>query len=169
MRKRAFSITNSPAYKKILDLYANRGDKTKYEIYLEACKLDHDLNNKKASFYRWAKSQDEQVEQLESRMTQSLAVNLLEDKIDRRRLIRLAKEVGMEQLVELQKLAQRDDITVKERITIANLALQASKLEQSDDELALNDVHHSEELDIKKEMMNAASRPQIIVEDRREG
>ena len=167
MRTRSFSVAASPRYKEIMDLYSNRGERSKYEIYKQACSLDPKLLGRAGSFYRWAKHQDSMAKALEIKMIEGLAVDELSNQIDKKRLIRLAKELGMKELATLKVMSQ--NATIRERIQIAALALQAIKLEQAEESLAVGDIHHQEKLNQQERYMDAGATPPDVIVEYREG
>ena len=55
------------------------------------------------------------------------------------------------------------EISQREKIKIA---LEATRILQGEEQLIMGDIHHVEEVDLKKEMMMQAAKPQIIIEQR---
>lgn len=137
------------------------GDKPIQKAFEEIQKID--MNISRASFYRWVAKMKKTSTQLANLMTQDLALDEAKSNIEKKRLLNTIINLGIHTLNdprELVKLSPKDKLT---------LALTAAKELQAEEGMILSDIHHREKIDLNKEMMDAAARPQIIIEDNREG
>lgn len=155
------SIEQSRHFQEILDIYQNRGERSIQNIFEEAQRIDKDIT--RPSFYRWVAKMKKTSTQLANLVSRDIAIDEVKSNIEKKRLLNMLIALGSETLSdpkELLKLSPKDKLT---------LALNASRELHAEEGLMLNDLHHREKIDLNKEMMDAAARPQIIIEDNRKG
>lgn len=158
-RKRNTStIRQSPHYGEIVKAYQDRGEKTKYEVFREISALDNSIS--KSAFYRWTEDREKEVIGLENMMVEDIALEKMEEQIDKRRLVKLSVDLGIKTLQDPELLK---DMKPKE---ILDIAYKGVAIIQAEQELIVGDVHHSEELSYKDKVLNAAAKPDIIIEER---
>ena len=153
-----YAVEASPKFKEIMNLYLNRGDKSIQDVYNEVQRIDHNIA--RASFYRWTKKRETEIRELQNRVTEEVSIEKIGEQIDKKRLLKLAVNLGLNALQDPKTLRE---ISQREKIKIA---LEATRILQGEEQLIMGDIHHVEEVDLKKEMMMQAAKPQIIIEQR---
>lgn len=137
----------------------NRGEKPVSWCFKEALKLDPSLS--RASFYRWAETQDKDVKELEAIAKDQALFNNVKDNLVKRKYLTYLMELGLTTLSDPEAVLS---LSPKDKLT---LAVQAARTVQMEEQLIVADSHHKEEIDYKREILSAAAKPDIVIEDRR--
>lgn len=157
MRKR-YSVEQSPHFKEIMNLFLNRGDRTTQDVYNQVQQLDSNIA--RASFYRWTKSREREIVELQNKVTEQVSIENIEEHIDKKRLLKLAVNLG---LMALKDPASLKEISTREKVRIS---LEAARILQGEEQIVVGDIHHREKMTQQQQMMEQAAKPQIIIEER---